>query len=72
MSNLNILMSQQFVHLTDTEEGAQEIVETYKNGYTVKQSNIQRKVKKGVEYFVVKVTVTHLEEKDAFDTYFGE
>lgn len=73
MSNsINVLMGQTFKHLADTEDAAQQIVEQYKEKFTVKKSNIVRKVKKGTEYFTVQVEIQHLSEKEGFDMYFGE
>ncbi|HLO11522.1 MAG TPA: hypothetical protein VK190_04635 [Pseudoneobacillus sp.] len=71
-NSINILLGQSFTHIADSEDAAQTIVEQYKSEYTVKKSNIVRKIKKGTEYFVVTVVVEHLSEKDGFITYFGE
>lgn len=73
VSNLNVLLNQSFVHLAGSEEAAKSIVENYKSEYEeIKKSSITKKVKKGIEYWVVSVTVNHIIEKDAFEAYFGE
>lgn len=72
MDNLNILLGQSFSHMVGSEEQANEVVENYKSEYTVKKSTIDRKSKKGMEYWVVKVEVTHVVEKDAFEMYFDD
>ena len=71
MNTLNVLLSQSFKHMTDSEANAKKIVEEYVNGgYDLKKSVISRKVKKGVEYWTVTVDVQHVIEKDAFEINF--
>ncbi len=72
MGHLNILMAQSFTHLVGTEEEGKEVVERYRKDFEIKKSSLQKKVKKGVEYWVVKVDVTFVNEKEAFDMYLGE
>jgi hypothetical protein len=72
MGELNVLMGQVFKHMSGSEEGAKKIVEDYRSEYDIKKSSVQRKVKKGVEYWVVTVEVSFISEKDAFDSNFGE
>jgi len=69
---LNVLLNQSFTHMADTETAANKIVEDYKAEYTIKKSSITKKVKKGIEYWVVSITVEHVSEKDSYETYFGE
>ena len=38
MDNLNILLGQSFVHMVGSEKQAKEVVEKYKNEYTIKKS----------------------------------
>lgn len=70
MGTLNILIGQSFTHIVGSEEQAEQTVEKYKEKYSVKKSTIDKKVKKGQEYWKVTVIVEHLSEKDAFATYF--
>jgi hypothetical protein len=70
MDNLNILLGQSFTHMVGSEKQAEEVVEKYKQEYSVKKSTIDRKVKKGQEYWKVTVVVDHVVEKDAFEQYF--
>lgn len=71
MNELNILIGQSFTHIAGSEKQAEVIVEKYKQEYpTVKKSTIDRKVKKGQEYWKVTVVLDHISEKDAFETYF--
>lgn len=70
MSEINLLLGQSFTHLADSEQQAEAIVEKYKEEYTVKKSTIDKKVKKGVEYWKVQIVVDHVTEKDAFSMYF--
>lgn len=70
MDGLNILLGQSFTHMVGSETQAKAVVETYKTQYTVKKSVIDKKVKKGQEYWKVQVVVDHVVEKDAFDQYF--
>jgi hypothetical protein len=72
MNELNILLGQSFSHMAGSEEAAKRIVEDYKSQYEIKKSLITKKVKKGVEYWVVSVTIDHVVEKEAFEMYFGE
>lgn len=72
MDNLNIMMGQSFTHMVGSEEQANEVVEKYKEQYTIKKSTIDKKTKKGNEYWVTKVEISHVLEKDAFDMYFDE
>ena len=72
MDNLNILLGQSFVHMVGSEKQAKEVVEKYKNEYTIKKSTIDKKVKKGQEYWKVTVVADHVSEKDAFGMYFDE
>lgn len=67
---LNILLGQSFTHLVGSECEANQVVEKYKTEYTVKKSTIDKKVKKGQEYWKVIVVVDHVTEKDAFEQYF--
>lgn len=70
MSALNILVGQSYTHMVGSEEQAEVVVEKYKEQHTVKKSTIDKKVKKGQEFWEVKVEVEHLSKKEAFDTYF--
>lgn len=72
MEEINVFLGQSFSHMAGSEEKANEIVENYKSKFEVKKSLVQKKVKKGVEYWVVKVDVTFVSEKDAYDQNFGE
>lgn len=72
VDNLNILLGQSFTHMVGSEKQAQAVVEKYKSEYTVKKSTIDKKVKKGQEYWKVTVVVDHVSEKDAFSIYFDE
>lgn len=70
---INILLSQSFTHMTGSEDEAKQIVENYRSGgYEIKKSTVQKKVKKGTEYWIANVIVTHVPEKEAFDQNFGE
>lgn len=68
--SLNILMAQSFTHMVGSEQEAKTVVEGYKEEYTIKKSTIDKKTKKGQEYWTVKVEVVHLVEKEAFEMYF--
>lgn len=70
MAGINTLLAQSFTHMTGSEPDAKAVVEKYKEQYTIKKSMINKKTKKGNEYWIVKVEVAHLEEKEAFDIYF--
>lgn len=70
MAGINTLLAQSFTHMTGSELDAKAVVEKYKEQYTIKKSTINKKTKKGNEYWIVKVDVAHLEEKEAFDIYF--
>jgi hypothetical protein len=70
MNELNILLGQSFTHLVGSEQQAKDVVENYKREYTIKKSTIDKKVKKGQEYWKVTVVVDHVNEKDAFEMYF--
>lgn len=70
MNDLNILLGQSFTHMVGSEQQAKDVVEGYKREYTIKKSTISKKVKKGQEYWTVKVEVDHVVEKDAFEMYF--
>lgn len=72
MSELNILLGQSFKHLAGSEAAAKKIVEDYKSKYEIKKSSTTKKIKKGIEYWIVTVEVSHVEEKEAFEMYFGE
>lgn len=72
MDSLNILLVQSFNHMAGSEEQAKEIVEDYAKKHNLKRSQITHKTKKGVEFWIVSVTISHVSEKDAFDMYFGE
>jgi len=72
MNELNILLGQSFKHMAGSEAAAKRIVEDYKSQYEIKKSSITKKVKKGMEYWIVTVEVDHVVEKDAFEMYFGE
>jgi hypothetical protein len=72
MGELNVLMGQVFKHMAGSEEGAKKIVEDYRKEYDIKKSSVQRKVKKGLEHWIVTVEVSFISEKDAFDQNFGE
>lgn len=72
MSNLNILLGQSFTHMVGSEAQAKSVVEEYKKEYTIKKSTIDKKTKKGQDYWKVTVVVDHLSEKDAFGMYFDE
>lgn len=67
---LNILLGQSFKHMAGSEEEAVEIVDKYKSEFNVKKSTIDKKNKKGQEYFIVTVQIDHVVEKDAFELYF--
>lgn len=68
--SLNLLLGQSFKHMVDSEKEANEVVETYKSSMNVKKSTIDKKTKKGQEYWVVTVQIDHVVEKDAFELYF--
>jgi hypothetical protein len=70
MNELNILLGQSFTHMVGSEAQAKQVVESYKREYTIKKSTIDKKVKKGQEYWKVTVVVDHVVEKDAFEMYF--
>lgn len=70
MDELNILMGQSFTHMVGSEKQAKGVVEDYKKEYTIKKSTIDKKTKKGQEYWKVTVVVDHIAEKDAFASYF--
>ncbi len=70
MNQLNILLGQSFTHMVGSEQQANSVVENYKKEYTVKKSTIDKKVKKGQEYWKVTVVVDHVSEKDSFEMYF--
>jgi hypothetical protein len=72
MSALNILLGQSFKHMVGSEEQAEAVVEKYKSEYTIKKSTIDKKIKKGCEYWVVTVHIDHVVEKEAFSMYFDE
>jgi hypothetical protein len=72
MNDLNILLGQSFTHMVGSESQAKRVVEDYKAEYTIKKSTIDKKVKKGMEYWKVTVVIDHVSEKDAFGMYFDE
>lgn len=70
MGELNILLGQSFTHMVGSEQQAKDVVEKYKQEYTIKKSTIDKKVKKDQKYWKVTVVVDHVVEKDAFEIYF--
>jgi hypothetical protein len=70
--DLNVLLGQSFTHMAGSEAAAEKIVEDYRAHHDIKKSAIQRKVKKGVEFWIVRVEISFVSEKDAFDMNFGE
>jgi hypothetical protein len=59
--------------MAGSEFQAKQIVENYREGgHEIKKSSVTKKVKKGVEYWIANITVTHVAEKEAFDVNFGE
>lgn len=69
---INVLLKQSFTHMAGSEEEGKAIIEKYREEYDINKSTNHRKVKKGSEYWVVTVEVTHIVEKDAFDAYISE
>ena len=56
-------------YIVDTEEKAEALVAKIKeeNTGSVKQSSINKKVKKELEYFIVTIKVEHGSEKELFE-----